>query len=195
MTKAERTRQFIIEKAAPVFNQKGVAGTSMSDIMEVTKLAKGGLYGHFESKEALCLEVFSYLTSRTHDGVTQLINEAKTAKDKLYALLDFYDARLLKSNTGGCCILNFGAEADDTNPLMKQKVNEAIIRFKNRFSKIITDGQQSGEFSKNLDADIYALKAFTMIEGAVLISKVQNNREHMHTIIAILKKEIDPYLT
>src|ERR1700744_4027900 len=112
MTKAERTRQFIIEQAAPIFNQKGIAGTSMSDIMEATKLAKGGLYGNFESKEALCVEVFTYLSNITHDAVTRVISEAKTAKDKLYALLDFYDKRLLEGHRGGCPILNFGTEAD-----------------------------------------------------------------------------------
>lgn len=194
MTKAERTRQLIIEKAAPIFNQKGIAGTSMSDIMEATKLAKGGLYGNFESKEALCIEVYTYLSNLTHDAVTKKISEAVTAKDKLYALLDFYDNRLLAGHTGGCPILNFGTEADDTNPLMKQKVNESINRFKNRFIKIITDGQEAGEFAKAFDAELYALKAFTMIEGAVLISKVQNNPRHLHTIISLLKKEIDPYL-
>lgn len=194
MTKAERTRQMIIEKAAPIFNQKGIAGTSMSDIMEATSLAKGGLYGNFDSKEALCLEVFTYLSGLTHDAVTKKIGEASTAKDKLYALLDFYDSRLLSGHIGGCPILNFGTEADDTNPLMKQKVNEAINRFKGRFIKVITDGKQSGELSEIFDADLYALKAFTMIEGAVLISKVQNNPQHLHTIISLLKKEISQFL-
>jgi TetR/AcrR family transcriptional repressor of nem operon len=191
LSKAERTRKFIIEKAAPIFNRKGMAGTSMSDIMEATKLAKGGLYGNFESKEALCLEAFTYLTNITHDAVTKSINEKGTAKEKLFALLDFYNDRMLASSLGGCPILNFGTEADDTNPLMKQKVNEVINRFKGRFSKIIKEGQQSGELLETLDADIYALKAFTMIEGAILISKMQNTAEHLHTIINLLKKEID----
>ncbi|WP_214072757.1 TetR/AcrR family transcriptional regulator [Mucilaginibacter sp. dw_454] len=194
MTKAERTRQFIIEKAAPIFNQKGIAGTSMSDVMEATKLAKGGVYGNFESKEALCLEVFAYLSKLTQDEITLKVNAVDTAKDKLYVLLDSYAHRVLKENYGGCPILNFGAEADDTNPLMKQKVNEAIIRFKNRFSKIITDGQASGELSEKFDAELFGLKAFTMIEGGILISKVQNNPGHMHTIIALLKKEIDQFI-
>lgn len=193
-TKAERTRQFIIEKAAPIFNRKGMAGTSMSDIMEATKLAKGGLYGNFESKEALCLEVFTYLTDLTHDAVTKSINEKSTAREKLYALLDFYNNRMLANSLGGCPILNFGTEADDTNPLMQQKVNEVINRFKGRFSKIIKEGQQHGELSKKLDADLYALKAFTMIEGAILISKMQNMPKHLHTIISLLKEEIDQYL-
>lgn len=195
MTKAERTRQFIIEKAAPIFNQKGVAGTSMSDIMEATKLAKGGLYGNFDSKETLCLEVFTYLSNLTHDAVTKIINDAPTAKAKLFALLDFYDTKLLKNNLGGCPILNFGTEADDTNPLMRQKVNEVIIRFKNRFSKIITDGKQTGELTANFDAELFALKAFTMIEGAILICKIQNTGKHMHIVIDLLKKETEQFIS
>lgn len=194
MTKAERTRQFIIEKAAPIFNQKGIAGTSMSDIMEATKLAKGGLYGNFDSKEALCLEVYTYLTNLTHDAVTKNINEVVTAKDKLHALLNFYDNRLLAGNMGGCPILNFGTEADDTNPLIKQKVNETINRAKNRFVKIIHDGKQNGEFTADFDGEMYALKAFTMLEGAILISKVQNNLQHLHTVVDVLKKEIEQYI-
>lgn len=33
MSKSENTKQFIVEKTAPVFNTKGYAGTSMNDIM------------------------------------------------------------------------------------------------------------------------------------------------------------------
>jgi TetR/AcrR family transcriptional regulator, transcriptional repressor for nem operon len=194
MSKAERTRQFIIEKAAPIFNQKGMAGTAMSDIMEATKLAKGGIYGNFDSKEALCLNVFTYLTDLTHDAVTKDINAKVTAKEKLHALLDFYDNRMMAKSIGGCPILNFGTEADDTDPLMKQKVNEVISRFKGRFTKIIKDGQQKGEFTESFDAELFGLKAFVMIEGAILISKMQDDLKHLHTIIDLLKKEIDLYI-
>ncbi len=193
MRKAERTKQFIIEKSAPVFNTKGIAGTSMNDIMEATQLAKGGVYRHFASKEALSLEVFNYLSNLMHDGVTGAVREIPTAKGKLYGLLDFYDNRIL-SKWGGCAILNFGAEADDTNPVMKEKVRAAIHRFKNRISKIIIDGQENGEFSKDFDAENYAIKVFTMYEGGVLISKIENNPEYLHHIIAMLKKEIEPHI-
>jgi len=191
MTKAERTRQFIIEKAAPIFNQKGIAGTSMSDIMEATKLAKGGLYGNFESKEELCLESFKYLTKTLSDEINKSVDAKTTAKDKLFALLDFYENRLFKTENGGCPILNFGTEADDTNPLIKQKVNESIDRFQNRISNIIRMGHETGEFPKTFDAVTFAIKMFAMIEGAILISKVQNSSKHMHIVIDMLKAEIE----
>ena len=47
LTKAEQTTQFIIEKVAPLFNQKGYAATSMSDITRVTGLTKGAIYGDY----------------------------------------------------------------------------------------------------------------------------------------------------
>ena len=60
MGKKERTRKYIIEQAAPLFNQKGFAGTSLHDIMEITGLKKGGIYGNFESKEEIAIASFEY---------------------------------------------------------------------------------------------------------------------------------------
>jgi AcrR family transcriptional regulator len=43
MGKGQETRQRIIEQAAPLFNQGGMAGCSMQDILRATGLKKGGL--------------------------------------------------------------------------------------------------------------------------------------------------------
>src|SRR5262245_23427611 len=115
MTKAERTRQFIIEQSAPIFNTKGLAATAMSDIMEATKMAKGGLYGHFESKEELAHTVVDYNLSKLLGKLEQAINNARTAKEKLFAYLDFNKSPLSTPLLGGCPLINFGMEADDTD--------------------------------------------------------------------------------
>ena len=39
MSKAEKTKQMIIEQAAVIFNEKGVAGTSIDDILKASKVA------------------------------------------------------------------------------------------------------------------------------------------------------------
>ena len=92
MTKAERTRQFIIEKAAPIFNKKGMAGTAISDIMEATQLAKGGVYGNFESKDEICVEAFNYLAKSLSSAIDQYVDGKVSAKDKLLALIEFTKA-------------------------------------------------------------------------------------------------------
>ena len=60
MSKSENTKQFIIEKTAPVFNTKGYAGTSMNDIMRATGLSKGCIYGNFENKDDVALAAFDF---------------------------------------------------------------------------------------------------------------------------------------
>lgn len=64
MGKAERTRAFIIQKSAPLFNIKGYENTSLSDIQEVTKLTKGAIYGNFKDKNELAIASFEYNCSR-----------------------------------------------------------------------------------------------------------------------------------
>src|SRR5947208_3176859 len=70
LTKSDRTRQFIIEKAAHLFNTKGYAATSMSDIIEATGLAKGGIYGNFKSKGEIAVEAFEYAAKKVFDEMT-----------------------------------------------------------------------------------------------------------------------------
>ena len=50
LTKSELTSKFIIETVAPIFNKKGYAATSMSDITNATNLTKGAIYGNFENR-------------------------------------------------------------------------------------------------------------------------------------------------
>jgi hypothetical protein len=45
--------------------------------------------------------------------------------------------------------------------------------------------------NKRTDASLFALKMFTMIEGAIFASRVTSNKALMKSIVDILKKEID----
>ena len=65
MRKGEQTRQEIIRKAAPIFNQRGYHGAALSDLMKATGLEKGGIYRHFDSKEQLAAEAFDYAWRET----------------------------------------------------------------------------------------------------------------------------------
>ncbi|MEO6282934.1 MAG: TetR/AcrR family transcriptional regulator [Dyadobacter sp.] len=195
MSKAERTRQFIIEQSAPIFNTKGLAATAMSDVMEVTKMAKGGLYGHFESKEALSHAVVDYNLSKLISKVGQAVGGAHTAKDKLFAFLDVFATPMQFPVEGGCPMLNFGTEADDTNPMIKKKVRETILSAQKRIVGIIEAGIASGELKASFDARTFSIKVMTMVEGGTLIGRVLETNSQMKVIVDMLKKEIEEEIT
>ena len=193
MTKSEKTKLLIIEKAAELINKKGMAGTSMSDIMEATKLAKGGVYGNFESKDVICNEAYDYLSQKRYNELSKAIEQQKTAKLKLFALLDFYNNRK-HANTGGCPMLNFGMEADDTNLVMKKKVQQSMEKIEKKIATIIKEGIRNKEFKNNVDPALFASKAFAMIEGAIFAGRLHNNNKHLLIITGALKNEINSFL-
>ena len=194
MGKAERTRQFIIEQAAPIFNEKGIAGTTIDDILEATKMAKGGLYGHFKSKEEISYAMVDYLLEKLTNKVLSVVANEKTAKGKLFAFMEVYRNPLTSYIDGGCPILNFGAEADDTNPVIKQKVKSAIDFSGKNFISIIRRGIENKEFSTHLDAEEFTLKMLALLEGGMLLSRVMDSNNIMDLLINMLKKDLESYI-
>src|ERR1700749_3007665 len=94
MTKGEETRREIVEKAGPLFNQKGFEGTSVSDLMRVTGLQKGGIYRHFASKEELASEAFDYAWQKAVERRLEGVDEAADAVERLKKMIDnFVDIR------------------------------------------------------------------------------------------------------
>jgi TetR/AcrR family transcriptional repressor of nem operon len=193
MTKAEKTKQFIIEQAAPLFNEKGIAGTSIDDVLKATKLAKGCLYNHFESKEALSHAAVDYLMQKVCGKTSALVAAATTAKEKLFAIMDTYKTPLSPVISGGCPVLNFGVESDDGCPVIKDKIKTAVQNSIQLISGIITKGKANKEFSKDFDADGFALKMFTILEGGIMVCRVTNSNAQMKTLITTLKSEIESY--
>ncbi|WP_295122539.1 TetR/AcrR family transcriptional regulator [uncultured Chitinophaga sp.] len=191
MNKAERTKQFIIEKAAPIFNRKGMAGTSISDIMEATQMAKGGIYGNFENKEEICARSLDYLLQQLNTAIEVKLAGLPSYKAQLLELLEFYKSQPGKEGASGCPMVNFGVEADDTNPEIKQQIAKAITATQSRIAKIIKKGIEAGEFKKGFDAESFAINAFSLIEGAMWVSRMQNSTRAIKTAIDSLKKEID----
>jgi hypothetical protein len=55
MSKAEETRNYIIEQAAPVFNMYGYKGTTLSQLTKVINMTKGAIYGNFRDKDEITL--------------------------------------------------------------------------------------------------------------------------------------------
>ena len=89
-TKGLKTRQRIVELAAPVFNQQGYVGASMRDLIEATGLEKGGIYNHFGSKEMLALEAYDYAMSRVTDGLARSQDGATDAIDRLQRMIQAF---------------------------------------------------------------------------------------------------------
>lgn len=194
MTKGEETRQLIIERSAPIFNTKGIAATSMSDIMEATGLSKGTLYIHFENKDVLATSAVEHNLGLLSHKIMAAINKQKTAKGKLFAYLEVLKDPMSPPVAGGCPMINSGMEVDDTNPGIKSIVNSLVEYSQQLVSDIIREGIKTGEFKPDWDHKEFGTVMFAMVEGASIISRINGNSEKMRVINKSIKKMITAQL-
>ena len=192
-TKAARTRQRIIEHAAPIFNKKGVAGTSIEDVLKAANVAKGCLYGHFESKEALSHATVDFMLQKVLDRRSAFLAAETTAKGKIIAFMDYHKNPLSSFFTGGCPILNLGTESDDTCPIIRAKVKAVIDGTVKTFSGIARQGIDAGEFLPGLDPQAFVVKMFAALEGGNMMSRATQDTRYMSSIITGLKKELESW--
>jgi len=192
MSKAEKTRQFIIEQTAELFNKKGYAGTSLSDITSATGLTKGSIYGNFENKDEVAKEVYLYNSKRLQNSfIGQLTSEMST-REKLFAIVDIYRKTWeINFSRGGCPHLNTAVEADDTMPFLKNEVSRNFEGWANQFSKILEKGKTQNEIIESIDSQKYAYQFIALIEGGILLSKTMNNKTHLFNALERIEKIID----
>ncbi|GAB3163006.1 TetR/AcrR family transcriptional regulator [Telluribacter humicola] len=192
MSKAERTRQFIIEKTAPLFNTKGYAGTSIADLTDATGLTKGSIYGNFENKDEVALAAFDYNLAQVVKILNAEIEKQSTVKDKLMVYVRVYDNFLkYPFPPGGCPIMNTAIEADDTHPLLKKKAADAFSAWKIKLTKLVKMGIENKEFRTEVNPEQVALTIIAMIEGAVMITKLTGKTNFRKAILQSAEKLIE----
>jgi TetR/AcrR family transcriptional regulator, transcriptional repressor for nem operon len=178
MSKAEKTRAFIIEKIAPVFNKKGYAGTSLADLTGATGLTKGALYGNFENKDKIALAAFDYNVKKIQG---YLSSSNKTAIEKLLSIPLLYKKHFSDiAAHGGCPILNTAVEADDNLPLLRKKVQKAIVSWQEEMIALIKEAMDAGEINKGIDPSKYARIFIALFEGGMMLSKATNDTSYFY---------------
>lgn len=170
--KTERTKRYIIEKVSPIFNSKGYAGTSLSDMTRATGLTKGSIYGNFTNKDEVALLAFDHSTGRIIDAISGEMARQTTCLGKLLAYPRVY--RALRDDilaTGGCPLANTLADADDTHRALRNAATGVLIFWRKTVSRLIEKGIRAGEFREDADARKAALSIITLIEGASVLAK------------------------
>src|ERR1700680_5175438 len=124
--KGEATRQDIIRKAAPIFNQKGYSGTALSDLMRATGLGKGGIYRHFESKQELARDAFDHAWKLAMDTRFEGTQEIPNTVDRLIQVVRNFRDRRVGLVPGGCPLLNTAIDSDHSNPHLRAKARHAL---------------------------------------------------------------------
>jgi TetR/AcrR family transcriptional repressor of nem operon len=190
ITRGNATRRRIVEQSAAVFNRHGYSGTSMSALMTVTGLEKGGLYRHFESKEELAAAAFDYAWEAVTEPRRRGLKDCASSLEKLLLLVRNFVEPPSRALPGGCPLLNTAIENDDGNPVLREKARGALDEWRSVIAEIVREGQRGRELRKDVDPIAVATIVISSLEGAIMFSRLEKTREALFTV----GKHLEGYL-
>lgn len=191
MRKGEQTRQEIIRKAAPIFNQKGYDGAALSDLMRATGLEKGGIYRHFQSKEELAGDAFDYAWKIAMDARFEGTDEIPNTVDRLKQIVRNFRDRRMGLVPGGCPLLNTAVDSDDGNSQLRAKAREALNSWLDRMESIAKEGKRRGEIRFEIDSRELATLIASTLEGSHMMSRLQRKDEPRDLAVRHLEEYLE----
>lgn len=193
MTKAEKTRNKIIEQSAELFNRKGYAGTSLKDIVEETGLSKGGIYSHFSNgKEEIAVAAFHHAVKVVYGAIGRRTHVIENTIDKLKTVVFYYRENVFTPPVeGGCPIQNTSVDVGDNNPAMKKEVIAVLNDWQERIIHTLNKGIERGEIRPDIDKEEFAVYYIGAIEGGILMARAQGDNKYFDIMAKHLLARIE----
>jgi AcrR family transcriptional regulator len=176
--------QEILDAAARVITERGLAETRISDIAEQAGVSPGLILYYFDSKDRLLAEALTYANDQFYLRTSRDIRRITSAKQQLRRLIDLsvpgYLPEYGRLDEWALWIEVWVRALRDDEMAKDREVLDQ--RWRAQIAEIIRVGQASGEFVAG-DADALALPIAALIDGLaiqVIMNDSTVTTERMH---------------
>lgn len=157
MSKGERTKTAILDHATGLASQVGLTGLTIGVLADDLELSKSGLFAHFQSKEALQIDVLNHAARRFSEMVVRPALQEPRGAPRLRALFERWlqwenDIAL----PGGCVFVAATTELDDRPGPVRDRLVELQQEWIDTLRISFRKGVEARLFRADADAEQFA---------------------------------------
>lgn len=173
--KGAETRARIVDVAAELIYQQGVAGTRIEEVRDRARVSSSQLYHYFEDKPALVRAVIECQADRAIGTQEQF---DLSSLDGLREWRDFVvDQARLKGGRGGCPVGSLGSALAETEPEARAMVAASFKRWEASIMAGLLRMHALGRLLPEADPRQLALALLAALEGGLLLAQIQRDPE------------------
>jgi AcrR family transcriptional regulator len=177
--------QEILDAAARVITERGLAETRISDIAEQAGVSPGLILYYFDSKDRLLAEALTFANDQFYLRTSREIRRLPSAKDQLRRLVDLsvpgYLQEFGRLDEWALWIEVWVRALRDVEMAKDREVLDE--RWRSQIAEIVRAGRQTGEFTSTEDPDELALRIAGLIDGLAIQVVMNDSKvtpERMH---------------
>ncbi|WP_345942692.1 ScbR family autoregulator-binding transcription factor [Streptomyces sp. SID486] len=171
---AESTRRALLETAAQLFDERGYAGTSISDISALSGRTSGAIYFHYASKEKLALAVVEEHFASWPRMIEAHRRSGRSALEKLVAL-SFTVARAFRDDV----VVRAGSRLWMERKAIAAPLPTPFVGWIDVVAELLTEAGAAGELACAVDPVTAAHSVVCSFFGLHTVSDALDGREQI----------------
>jgi TetR/AcrR family transcriptional regulator, transcriptional repressor for nem operon len=177
------SRERIVERAAELIAERGVAGTSLDDVLAAAGAGKSQLYHYFSGRDELVEAAVACRCEQVLGELTQALGSIGTWAELEQRLTGFV-AGFEQQGLPGCPIGSLASEVAERNEGARLRAAAAFDAWESLLADALGRMRERGELRADASPGTLATALLASIEGGLLLSQTRKHPASLRIAVA-----------
>jgi TetR/AcrR family transcriptional repressor of nem operon len=168
------SRERIVERAAELFAEQGITGTSVDEVLAAAKAGKGQFYHYFRGRDELTAAAVGHRCAQVVAGLTEALGDVSSLAGLERALTGFV-AGFEQSGWPGCPIGTLATEVAGRNEEARLQAAAGFDAWEQLLADALERMRQHGELRADAVPAELATGLLASIEGGMVLSQTRKD--------------------
>ena len=176
--KGRATRNRVLDAAAALVFEHGVAGTTLDDVRAAANVSKGQLYHYFADKEDLVHAVIDRTVEQVLGAQPRLTNLSSWAAIAAW-FDDLVQLQVNRHAIGGCPIGSLAGELAETGEEARMELAAGFDRWEAPLRDGLRQMQADGKVRRSADPARLATATLAAIQGGLVLTQTRRDPQQL----------------
>ena len=177
------SRERIVERAAELFAERGIATTSVDEVLAAAGAGKGQFYHYFRGRDELAAAAVGYRCAQVVAGLTQALGGVSSIAGLEQALAGFV-TEFERMGLPGCPIGTLATEVANRNEDARVQAAAGFDAWERLLAEALERMRESGELRADTAPDVLATGLLASIEGGMTLSQARKEVTSLRVAVA-----------
>jgi AcrR family transcriptional regulator len=176
------SRERIVERAAELFAERGIAGTSVDEVLAAAGAGKGQFYHYFRGRDELAAAAVGFRCAQVVTGLTEALGSVSSLTGLEEALAGFM-AGFEQLGMPGCPIGTLASEVSGRNEEARLQAAAGFDAWERLLADALERMRERGELRADAEPAALATGLLTSIEGGMVLSQARKDMASLRVAV------------
>jgi len=171
-----------VERAAELFAERGIAATSVDEVIAAAGAGKGQFYHYFGSRDELAVATVGYRCAQVVAGLTEALGGVSSLAGLEQALAGFV-AGFEQAGMPGCPIGTLATEVAGRNEEARLQAAAGFDAWEQLLAGALERMRQGGELRADARPAVLATGLLASIEGGMMLSQARKDMASLRVAV------------